>query len=280
MKFFFFLLLLPFAFIFPQEGVIKTFYSNGIVESEITYLNKIRDGLAKFYYEDGTLKEERNYSNGRIEGSVKTFHKNGKLKESFFIEEGKRSGAYITSNEDSSASKTANFASGILYIPPKEEPVATAAPAKKKFVTPAPKPRKGMTYEEKIVASLEPRKTTEADTLPIDPKSGYYLSVQEMPKPVGGYEALQKKLTYPKEALDKKIEGSIVLYAYVNEDGDVTKTEVVKSLGGGLDAAAEVAVFYCRFKPGRQAGKAQKVKMLLTLDFKLPDVNKSAETQK
>lgn len=264
MKFFFFLFIISSTILNAQEGLIKKYYSNGIIESEINYTNSMRDGAAKFYYPDGTLKEEINYINGRIEGDVKRYHENGKLKESFFIEEGRRSGAYNFINEDSTVVKTVTFSGGIIFIPKKEEPAAPAV--KKKPVQLAI--RKNMTFEEKVVASLSEPAPQVVDTLPVDQKSGYYTMVQEMPAPVIGLDSLQKKLTYPAEAKEKGIKGTVVLYAFVNENGDVTKTEIVKGLGHGLDDAAEIAVYYTRFKPGKQMGKPQKVRTMLSLEFK------------
>jgi uncharacterized protein len=71
MKKIFLLVLIP--FLLPaQEGVIKNYYSDGKIESEITYLNGIREGEAKFYNSEGFLKEERFYISGRVEGLGKS----------------------------------------------------------------------------------------------------------------------------------------------------------------------------------------------------------------
>ena len=265
MRFFFFLFLLSAPFLTAQEGLIKKYYSNGIIESEINYTNSLRDGSAKFYYPNGTIKEELNYVNGRVEGDVKRYYENGKLKESFFIEDGKRNGGYNFNSEDSTISKSVTFSNGILFIPKKEEPIP---PPKKKTPQLVSNQKKPMTFEEKIVASLNEQPPQVVDTLPIDQKSGYYTFVQEMPVPVIGLDSLQKKLVYPEEAKQKGIKGTVVLYAYINESGDVTKTEIVKGLGPGLDDAAEIAVYYTRFKPGKQMGKPQKVKTMISLEFK------------
>lgn len=265
MKFFFFLFLISVSLLNAQEGLIKKYYSNGIIESEINYTNSLRDGVAKFYYPNGVLKEEINYVNGRIEGDVKRFHENGKLKESFFIEEGRRSGAYNYINEDSTVTKTLTFNGGIIFVPRKEEPVLQP---KKKAVQFAVTQKRNLTFEEKVVASLSEQPPQVIDTLPIDQKSGYYTFVQEMPLPVIGLDSLRKKVTYPTEAKEKGIKGTVVLYAYVNENGDVTKTEIIKGLGYGLDDAAEIAVYYTRFKPGKQMGKPLKVRTMISLEFK------------
>jgi len=265
-----FILVLFFSsmFLFAQEGPVKSHYANGEVESEITYSDGIRDGIARYYYPNGVLKEELSYKNGRVEGDVKRYYQNGKLKESFFIEDGRRSGSYISINEDSTKVKSLAFEEGIQLIVPKEEPAPQVVASTDKKTAKYIKVKKNLTYEEKVVATLNAAQKPVVDSLPIDAKSGYYTSVMEMPAPIIGYDSLQKKLVYTPEAKKHEIHGTVVLYAYVDENGDVTKTEIVKSLVYGLDEAAQVAVYYTRFKPGKQAGVPQKVKTLMSLEFK------------
>lgn len=266
MKYLFLFFLFSTPLLFPQEGLIKKYYANGIIESEINYTNSLRDGVAKFYYPNGNIKEELNYNNGRIEGDVKRYFENGKIKESFFIEDGKRNGSYVTAQNDTAETKSVNFTAGILYIPKAAEPAP--APKKKKTQQIVYKSRRPLTFEEKVVAALGEHPPQVEDTLQVDPKTGYYTMAQQMPTPAIGLDSLQKKLVYPEEAKLKGIKGTVVLYAYVNENGDVTKTEIVKGLGHGLDDAAEIAVYYTRFRPGKQLGKPIKVRTMLSLEFK------------
>lgn len=267
MKFFFFFFLFASTLLLAQDGLIKKYYANGIIESEVNYNKNVRDGSAKFYYPTGVLKEELNYVNGRVEGDVKRYYESGRLRESFFIEEGRRSGAFISAADDSLTSKTVTFTNGILFIPQKEEPIA---PARKTTIPLARRINKNMTFEEKVVASLNEPALPATDTLPVDKQTGYYTMVPEMPTPIIGMDSLRKKVVYPEEAKQKGIKGTVVLYAYVNDYGDVTKTEIVKGLGNGLDDAAEIAVYYTRFKPGRYMGKPQKVRTMISIEFRTP----------
>ena len=59
-----FIIFLFASIISAQEGVVKTNFPNGKIQSEITYVNKIREGAAKFYYENGNLRQEFSYING------------------------------------------------------------------------------------------------------------------------------------------------------------------------------------------------------------------------
>lgn len=61
--------------------------------------------------------------------------------------------------------------------------------------------------------------------------------------------------TYPLEAYDQKIEGTVVLRIFVNESGQVQKAQVWRSSGFAvLDSSALAFAEKARFKPGRVNG--------------------------
>lgn len=97
----------------------------------------------------------------------------------------------------------------------------------------------------------------------------YFEVVEEIPEPIGGIEAIQKKIVYPEIAKRAGVEGKVYILAYVDENGNVTKTEVLKGIGAGCDEAAEKAVRETKFKPGKQRGKPVRVKVALPIVFKL-----------
>ena len=41
------------------------------------------EGLSKSYYENGNLESEQSYRNGRLDGGAKAYHPNGKLQFAF-----------------------------------------------------------------------------------------------------------------------------------------------------------------------------------------------------
>jgi len=63
-----------------KDGVIKTYYNNGQLESEANYKNGELDGSYKVWYKDGQLKGEANYKNGKKEGVCKDWNESGKLR--------------------------------------------------------------------------------------------------------------------------------------------------------------------------------------------------------
>jgi len=97
----------------------------------------------------------------------------------------------------------------------------------------------------------------------------FYVAVDMMPEPNGGMEAVQRKVIYPPNARRDKIEGKVIVKAFIDEAGSVRRAEVVKGIGSGCDEAAIAAVMNTRFKPGRMNGKVVRVQMSVALEFKL-----------
>ncbi len=97
----------------------------------------------------------------------------------------------------------------------------------------------------------------------------FFVAVEEQPEPIGGIEAIQKKIVYPEIAKRAGVQGRVYIKAFVNENGDVVKAEVIKGIGAGCDEAAVKAVTETKFKPGRQRGKPVKVQVSIPVVFKL-----------
>lgn len=248
------------TFIYSQEGLQKTYFPNGKVQSEINYLKNVREGSAKFYYDNGNLKEECYYVNGKIEGNIKTYYENGKLKEAASLLNGKREGLVSYFNADGTLKEEVNFHNGYRYTEPvynvEDEYVILDDSANAGTV-------EGSTDEENN-QSLPPEVTIKVT----DPNE-YLTEVEVLPTPAGGPESIQKRLYYPQRAKEANVQGIIQIVAYIDEFGDVKKIERKNSLGYGLDEAAETVVYYTKFKPGLLRGKPVKVKMTVPVEFKL-----------
>ncbi len=255
--FLFALLYIPAAL--AQGDPVKAFYPNGKVESEISYNDSIREGEAKFYFEDGTLKEERLYVNGRVTGLVKTYHPNGKLKELINIEDGKREGPVSIFDEEGKYIKDIYFEGGIQVVE-KKNPYIIEEP-KIEIVQNKNLKKQEQNYE---FPPLEEEKVVEDNSKIMD-------SVEVMPEPVGGYEAIKKKLIYPDKAKEFGIQGIVEIKVLVDEFGEVQKADVIKGIGYGCDESAEIAVYYTKFKPGLQRGKPVKVQFIIPVEFKIFD---------
>ncbi len=104
--------------------------------------------------------------------------------------------------------------------------------------------------------------------------STVYVSVEEMPVYPGGKIGLTKylkeNLEYPKEAKENGIQGTVIVFFVVNEDGSVSDVKLKKGIGGGCDKEAIRIVQEMRkWKPGKQGGVPVKVYQQLPIVFKL-----------
>ena len=99
--------------------------------------------------------------------------------------------------------------------------------------------------------------------------NSYYVSIEQMPVPIGGTEGIQERIKYPIKAIQKKVEGKVYILTYVNEFGDVEKAEVIKGIGEGCDEAALTAVKETKFIPGMHNGKNVKVQISVPIIFKI-----------
>ncbi len=97
----------------------------------------------------------------------------------------------------------------------------------------------------------------------------YFVAVEDMPEIIGGISAIARALEYPDLAIRAQVQGTVFVLAYVNEKGEVVRTEVLKGIGAGCDEAAKAAVKSVRFIPGRQRGRAVKVKVSIPVVFRL-----------
>jgi protein TonB len=97
----------------------------------------------------------------------------------------------------------------------------------------------------------------------------YFIAVEELPEPIGGIAAIQALVVYPEIARRAGVEGTVYIEAFVDENGNVTRTEVKKGIGAGCDEAAAAAVMKAKFKPGKQRGKPVKVRMSIPIRFRL-----------
>ncbi|MEX0843686.1 MAG: energy transducer TonB [Balneolaceae bacterium] len=96
-----------------------------------------------------------------------------------------------------------------------------------------------------------------------------FVVVEQMPELKGGLASIQKRIKYPEMALKAGIEGRVVVQFVIDEEGNVTNPIIVRGIGGGCDEEALKAVKEAKFVPGRQRGKAVKVRYSLPVSFKL-----------
>ncbi|MCB2203710.1 energy transducer TonB [bacterium] len=125
-----------------------------------------------------------------------------------------------------------------------------------------------------ISSEIDLEATMEAPAAPpaqkqVEEEEVYFEVVEDPPTIIGGLDAVRKHLVYPDLAIRAGVEGTVVVLAYVNKDGKVTGTEVMRGIGGGCDEAAMEAVKKVTFNPGLQRGKPVNVKVSVPVRFRL-----------
>ena len=102
-----------------------------------------------------------------------------------------------------------------------------------------------------------------------------FVIVETMPEFPGGQQALFKYLSenvkYPAIAQENGIQGRVICQFVVNKDGAIVDVEVVRSGGdASLDKeAVRVIKSMPKWKPGKQRGKAVRVKYTVPVNFRL-----------
>ena len=102
-----------------------------------------------------------------------------------------------------------------------------------------------------------------------------FVIVETMPEFPGGQQALFKYLSenvkYPDIAQENGIQGRVICQFVVNKDGAIVDVEVVRSGGdASLDKeAVRVIKSMPKWKPGKQRGKAVRVKYTVPVNFRL-----------
>ena len=161
---------------------------------------------------------------------------------------------------------------------PQHEPIAFPLVTPNKAPTPWPVPPPPKAPSEIIICSFPwetdlPVPPLNQRPLPppsTDPETKFiWLYAEEMPELIGGLSAIQQEIRYPVIAKRAGVEGRVTLQFIVDENGNVTEPAVVRGIGAGCDEEALRVVREAKFKPGRQRGKAVKVKMSMPVMFKL-----------
>ena len=98
--------------------------------------------------------------------------------------------------------------------------------------------------------------------------------VEGMPQFPGGAAALMQYLSqnirYPKEAMEAKTQGRVIVQFVVEKDGSISGAHVVKSVNPQLDAEAlRVVNAMPNWTPGTQNGQTVRVKYAVPISFRL-----------
>ena len=101
-----------------------------------------------------------------------------------------------------------------------------------------------------------------------------FMVVEEMPEFPGGMaeclKFLAKNIKYPTIAQENGVQGRVIVQFVVNKDGTIVDPVVVRSVDPYLDKEAlRVIKAMPKWKPGKQRGKAVRVKYTVPVTFRL-----------
>lgn len=167
----------------------------------------------------------------------------------------------------------------IMDIPPTEQPPPPPPKIQQPEIIEVPDEEE---IEEEIDIDLDVEVTEETvieeivfeDEPEEEASEEIFTIVEDQPEPKGGmaafYEFVQKNLKYPAQARRMGIEGKVFVQFVVDKDGSINDVQSVKGIGAGCDEeAVRVIKSSPKWKPGKQRGRAVKVRMILPITFKL-----------
>lgn len=94
----------------------------------------------------------------------------------------------------------------------------------------------------------------------------------------GFNEFVLSEIEYPRLAIEKSIQGTVLIEFVVETNGFVTNLEIKKGVNGGCTEEAIRLVQFSRWKPAVLDGKLVRYKMTAPITFSLRNVNKSYES--
>lgn len=102
-----------------------------------------------------------------------------------------------------------------------------------------------------------------------EPQPPYRKWAEIMPEPIGGIAEIQEKIVYPDIAVKTGIQGQVLVLAYVNENGDVDKVELLKGIFDPCDIEALNAVKNTKFSPAIQGDRPVRCEVVVPIIFKI-----------
>jgi TonB family protein len=102
-------------------------------------------------------------------------------------------------------------------------------------------------------------------------KGGYYYNPTKPPELVKSFEDFKKSVIYPENEKSQRIQGKVIVMAFINEKGHVDKSSVLLGIDSALNNAAMDAVNNTKFFPATLDGKPVKARLTIPILFKLDD---------
>ena len=243
-----------------QNGIIKSYYADGTVQTEASYVNDVLDGAVITYFSNGKVDTEKNYSQGVLDGYVREYFATGLMKEEYFVKKGIKDGSHRKYFENGQLKELSDYSDGklinrqVFNFDTDYKATNKLSVVKKEQATVLPEKEIIKKKEETVIPEIEPE---------------ILCDVQVCPVPIGGMKGIQNILVYPEHALRYGVQGTVTIIATISNSGDVIKTQVLKGLGYGCDEAAQEALRKTKFVPGLNDNKATECNATIPIEFKI-----------
>lgn len=108
--------------------------------------------------------------------------------------------------------------------------------------------------------------------------SRVYDLVQQMPKFNGDIPSyISDHFVYPKEAMNKGIQGTVDVTFIIEKDGRVSGAHALRSVEHSLDSAAVACISSMpKWTPGMQNGQVVRVRYEIPIRFSIPTIDQSS----
>ncbi len=270
--------------VFAQDGIVKSYYPDHKIKSEISYVNDILDGTSFWYYQNGKLMTEKTFSKGILNGWIREYHENGNLKSEFFVNNGIKDGDEKLYNSSGVLLSILSFHNGQQI----NKQIFENVPLENEFREPEKKVEVAVNQTiNKPVKAIEPnieapankneiikaaadQKANIKSVEPVKEKEEKTPDIFTQPSMINSVQSLQEKIVYPADALKFGLEGIVTLMVYINEKGQPSKSEILKGIGLGCDEEAARLVNQASFIAATKNGKPIESQMTLDIHFNLP----------
>lgn len=248
--------------------------SNHQKQNEGQYLNGKESGLWTWWFKTGQKDWEVTYVNGQKEGTQTHWYPSGKLKKKIGYAADKTDGPCIWWFENGTKELDATYKKGYFDGVRTTWHANGEISAKERYLEGAPigiwtkYDESGTEISREDYGGDFGSDGEEAEEN-LDPDSIYILEVE--PNPLN-FEEVRAKIGYPREAIDQKLEGKVIVRILIDQDGAVTKSLLLKTVHPLLDQAVMDHLTELKFTPAEQAGKPIACWYTIPFNFRLSQV--------
>ena len=97
----------------PVTGVVKSYYPDGKLKRETSYLKGLREGIMLYYHETGAIKAKVPYKNNLVEGQALAYYEDGTLAGDCSYQLNKLDGSCKMYNEDGTQLSEETYKNGV-----------------------------------------------------------------------------------------------------------------------------------------------------------------------